>query len=351
MEKDEKEKKYSIIEPFFKKKKKLRDIEKETEISYATLKRWVKQYKDLGKKGLMKKTRVDKNKYKKVNESTLIYLKELYSEYHSLPITKLYEKAKNTILSYNNMISYPTFFRIINNLDENIKKTSINSFRKETVYEYGIYQKALVLPFFDNKNKIFYLTVFYNKQNYKIVNIIFEEKKRDFKKIFNFIRESIIIEGEYPKNLSLDLNIEGVSKRLLKEIYFKTNINVIEEDVEEGILDLLKYIDTDILKEFEIKKPKEVLEVFLFIKEYLFLEAEKVKKLNLKNLEKLLYFVKFYKRKVYKDGILLKNNQYNHLSLKRYEAKIVEVFYNEFKPESIEIYLDGCFLSNAKLIK
>ncbi|MGL5671188.1 MAG: helix-turn-helix domain-containing protein, partial [Cetobacterium sp.] len=147
MKTDEKNRKYKILEPFFKKEKKLREIEKETQISYATLKRWVSQYKDSGEKGLVKKTRVDKNTFKKVNEDVMEHLKALYKEYHTLPVTKLYDKAKNTLSSYNSMISYPTFFRIINNLDENIKQNSIKSVKKDKVYEYAIIQKAIPIPF------------------------------------------------------------------------------------------------------------------------------------------------------------------------------------------------------------
>ena len=55
MEKETQLKKFKIIEPFLRKEKKLRDIEKESGISYATLKRWIKAYKEEGVLGLDKK--------------------------------------------------------------------------------------------------------------------------------------------------------------------------------------------------------------------------------------------------------------------------------------------------------
>ena len=58
---------YKIIEPFLKKEKKLKEIESETNVSYATLKRWVTQYKTSGLSGLKKKNRVDKDTSKKIN--------------------------------------------------------------------------------------------------------------------------------------------------------------------------------------------------------------------------------------------------------------------------------------------
>ena len=56
-EKDTQIKRFKIIEPFLRKEKKLKDIEKETNISYATLKRWIKAYKEKGMLGLDKKER------------------------------------------------------------------------------------------------------------------------------------------------------------------------------------------------------------------------------------------------------------------------------------------------------
>ncbi|MCQ8211295.1 Mu transposase C-terminal domain-containing protein [Cetobacterium somerae] len=348
---DEKNKKYKILEPFFKKEKKLREIEKETQISYATLKRWVSQYKDLGEKGLLKKTRADKNTFKKVNEDTLSHLKTLYKEYHTLPITKLYDKAKNTLNSCNTMISYPTFFRIINNLDENIKQNSIKSVKKDKVYEYAIIQKAVPIPFFYNKNKIYYLTIFYNKENYKIINFIFEEEKRELIKLFNFIQESIIIEGAYPKNISLDEKIMGVSKNLLRIIFFQTKINFIQEETDENILRFIKYIDTDILKEFNKNKPNNIYEISQFIKKYLFIEENEINQLSDDDKIRLLYFLNKYKRKVYNSGVRVKNNVYNSPSLKEREGTIVDVFYNEFSKEKVEVYSQGKLIDIAKIIK
>lgn len=351
MKEDEKNRKYRILEPFFKKEKKLKEIEEETQISYATLKRWVSQYRDLGEKGLIKKTRIDKNTFKKVNDDVMDYLKNLYKEYHALPVTKLYEKAKNTLDSYNSMISYPTFFRIINNLDENIKENSLKSVKKDKVFEYAIVQKAVPIPFFDNKNKIFYLTIFYNKENYKIINFIFEEEKRELIKLFNFIQKSIIIEGAYPKNISLDERIQGVSKNLLRTIFFQTKINLIQEEADENMLGFIRYIDTDILKEFNKKKPKDVEDISLFIKKYLFIEENKTERVSEDEGIKLLYFLHKYKRKVYNSGVRVKNNIYGSITLRDREGDIVDVFYNEFSIEKVDIYIKGIFIGKAEIIK
>ncbi|WP_298066477.1 Mu transposase C-terminal domain-containing protein, partial [uncultured Cetobacterium sp.] len=267
------------------------------------------------------------------------------------PVTKLYDKAKNTLSSYNSMISYPTFFRIINNLDENIKQNSIKFVKKDRVYEYAIIQKAIPIPFFNNKNKIFYLTIFYNKENYKIINFIFEEEKRELIKLFNFIQESIIIEGAYPKNISLDERIQGVSKNLLRTIFFKTKISLIQEEADENMMGFVRYIDTDILKEFNKEKPKNIKEISLFIKKYLFIEDNKIEGLNSEEKYKLLYFLHKYKRKVYNSTVRVKNNIYSSSLLKDKEGSVVDIFYNEFSIERVDVYMKDIFIDKAKIIK
>ena len=78
------EEKLKIIEPFLKKEKKLKEIEEESSISYATLKRWVKAYKEKGVKGLTKKERSDKNNFKKVDEGDLEHIETFYEKNKNL---------------------------------------------------------------------------------------------------------------------------------------------------------------------------------------------------------------------------------------------------------------------------
>ena len=66
--------KYSIIEPFLKKEKKLKELSSEHNIPYSTLKRWIKAYKELGVKGLSKKIRSDKDSFRKADDETMKYI-------------------------------------------------------------------------------------------------------------------------------------------------------------------------------------------------------------------------------------------------------------------------------------
>ena len=252
--------------------------------------------------------------------------------------------------SYNTMISYPTFFRIINNLDENIKQNSIKSVKKDRIYSYGIIQKVVPIPFFDSKNKIFYLTIFYSKQDYRIINFIFEEKKRELIKLFNFIRESIIIEGEYPKEISIDDKIIGSTKNILRKVFFETKIDLYQEEADTNMLSYVGHINDDLLKEFGNNKPSNLEEVIFFIKKYFFIVDVKdnIEDINI-DIEKLRYFLNRYKRKVYKEEVRVKNSIYTCKILKDFEGEIVDIFYNEFLVEKIDIYLKEKFLGAAKI--
>lgn len=75
-----------------KKKKKLKEIEEEENISYATLKRWVNAYKKNGIIGLEKKSREDKNSFRNIDEDGIEKIKSVCRESGETSITKLYGK-------------------------------------------------------------------------------------------------------------------------------------------------------------------------------------------------------------------------------------------------------------------
>lgn len=337
---------YTILEPFFNKKKKLKEIEKESEISYSTLKRWVSSYKKNGKEGLKPKEREDKNCFKSVDLESINFIKKMYETYHSLPVTKIYDKTKLILSEKNILISYQTFFRIINNLDENIKKNAIKNIKKEKIYEHGVMIKEIYLPFFNNKNEVYYLTIYYNRENYEIINFIFEKKKRDIKKLLSFFRTSIIKSIEKPKYLSLDIKIP-ITKNLIRTIFFQSEIDIISEEVDENIKEELKYLNLDILKEFENGKPKDKTEVEEFLKRYFFIKEDNNEE---DNRDKFLYFLEKYKRKIHLGTIRLKNRNYKIDILKKYEDEIVDVYYDEFNKKIIEIYIDKEYLGQGKLL-
>ena len=138
---------------------------------------------------------------------------------------------------------------------------------------------------------------------------------------------------------------------MLRTIFFQTKINLIQEEADENMLGFIRYIDTDILKEFNKKKSKDVEDISLFIKKYLFIEENKTERVSEDDGIKLLYFLHKYKRKVYNSGVRVKNNIYGSITLRDREGDIVDVFYNEFSIEKVDIYMKGIFIGKAEIIK
>ena len=120
---------FKIIEPFLKKKKKLKEIEEEENISYATLKRWVNAYKKNGIIGLEKKSREDKNSFRNIDEDGIKKIKSVCRESGETSITKLYANCKKKFPETFS-ISYATFYRVVNNIDEFFNKTTVKYMEK-----------------------------------------------------------------------------------------------------------------------------------------------------------------------------------------------------------------------------
>jgi len=342
------EKKFKIIEPFLNGEKKLRDIEKETEVSYATLKRWVKSYKEDGIDGLNKKERIDKNNHKKINAKELLTIKNFYINNNSLSITKLFDKY--TEFSDKMNISYPTFYRIINNLDGFVKKSSEFHIRKIEKYgaSYGLFQHPLYFPF--NSKKIFYLNLFFEIPSLKIVNFYFDKEPKTFKKLYPFVRDSILKSGMYPKEIFLTNTILEASKNSLRQCFFESSINFLIDD-EFEMKDLKKFcgfIEEDLSHEFYGKKDLSEIEVQEFLEKYIFMEVEEKKEIDFDLQRKLDFFLNKSIRKVYKYGVRLKNYLYFNEILKDFENEILEVKHCSFNENYIIIYKEDRFLCIAE---
>ncbi len=116
------EKRYQVIKPFLEGEKKLKEIENESGISYATLKRWVKSYKETGISGLKKKVRKDKSQHRSISHRTMDFIKKTYESNPNIKISSLYKKCCAFLKEINEeSISYNTVYRIVNNLDKYIQ--------------------------------------------------------------------------------------------------------------------------------------------------------------------------------------------------------------------------------------
>ena len=309
------QKKLKIIEPFLNKEKKLKEIEEESNISYATLKRWVKAYKENGLDGLNKKERVDKNNYKKLEPLELEKIKRLYGKNKNLSISKLYEQYST--LSEKMNISYPTFYRIINNLDSFVKNSSKPYIRSIEIseYSYGIFQYPIYFPF--NLQKIYYMTFFFEISSLRIVNFSFDREQRTFKKLYLFIRESILKEGVFPKEIFLTNTVLEVSKKSLRECFFESSISfLIDDDFDYNELRrFCHFLELDLSHQFYGKKDLTENDILEFLNTYIYIEQSESKFLEFYYQRKLDFFLTKSIRKVNKSRIRLKKYIYFNVIL------------------------------------
>ncbi|MBN2837202.1 MAG: helix-turn-helix domain-containing protein [Fusobacteriaceae bacterium] len=341
------QKKLKIIEPFLNKEKKLKEIEEESNVSYATLKRWVKAYKESGLEGLNKKERADKNNYKKLEPKELEKIKKLYGKNKNLSISKLYEQY-STITGKMN-ISYPTFYRIINNLDSFVKNSSKPYIKTIEVpeYSYGIFQYPVYFPF--NLQKIYYITLFFEISTLRIVNYSFDKEQKTFKKLYLFLRESILKEGVFPKEIFLTNTILEVSKKSLRECFFETSISfLIDDDFDYSELRRFShFLELDLSHQFYGNKNITENDIFQFLNAYIYIEQKETRDLEFYYQRKLDFFLTKSIRKVNRSRIRLKNYIYFSDVLKDFENEILEIKHSPYNETAIIVYENKDFICEA----
>lgn len=362
---------YKIIEPFLKKEKKLKDIENEKNISYATLKRWVKAYKENGIEGLIKKERKDKNQYRSLDEKTYEFIKESYEKNPDIKISNLYEKCCKFIKTFSdNTISYHTVYRAVNNLDDFVKNhASINIEKiKKKHQAYRIVQTPLninIRDFRQNSIKKPYLYLIYDISTNDILNYYLSFTKLDLKKSAAFLRDTIIKNYKpnenffiKPQNLLID-SFEIKNKRKIEQI--KEILDIKIENYYEPNKDMEKFINflksdlKNLLKETHFTNSLHDLDKILY--SYIFMNN--IKNLNdenpfsssgiLKDIDKLDILLGSAKRKVQEYGIRFRNGIYRNPDLKQHTGNILDIKYNVNDLKEIKVYFKGFFLCMAYL--
>lgn len=235
-------KKFKIIEPFLRKEKKLKDIEKETGVSYATLKRWIKSYKENGIIGLDKKERQDKNSFRAVDEAGINIIKKLCKESEEHNISELYDKCKNYLEEKEYNISYPTFYRIVNNLDGFFKKTSrlhMKKIKKENEVYVAVETSLYILLKLENGDYIVpKMIVIFDASSLQIINYMLYLENSNIYGVLGFLRKTILkvslLEKDFikPKEILLSCTAQ-LGRDIAKEIYDKTAIKILEYKSEE----------------------------------------------------------------------------------------------------------------------
>ena len=316
---------FKIIEPFLKKKKKLKEIEEEENISYATLKRWVNAYKKNGIIGLEKKSREDKNSFRNIDEDGIEKIKSVCRESGETSITKLYANCKKKFPETFS-ISYATFYRVVNNIDEFFNKTTVKymeKIKKENqcylVFDVPLY--VLVDDFFSNKKVVPRLLIMLDAASLEPINFAIDYYFSNFYSLLGFIREGIL-----KVSIKNDKFIDFI-KRDIEEFYKKNNYE----------LTLLKL--TEFLSNYIYVQKKE----YAFSINYNMLN-------NIKYLRQLDIFLQLTTRKITDSKVRVKNFQYISSILKGLNGQDIFVKFSPINPKIIYLFAQNTYIGIANIV-
>lgn len=361
-------KRFKIIEPFLRKEKKLKEIEIESGISYATLKRWTKSYKENGMLGLDKKKREDKNSFKSVDEKDLKLIKKLCETSDDGNISKLYNKYTSFFKNKKYNISYPTFYRIVNNIDHFFKKSTdlhIEKIKKENEVYIVIEIPTYILLNINNVKKVPNLIIMFDASNLNIINFSVVFETSNIYSLLGFIRQSILkvssLKGKLniPKEILIDTK-NSIPRNIAKSIFDETKIKLSEYSNIPNNNELLRFINflrDDIYKEFKLKN-KNISFDYLsaFLNSYIYLDSTKYNyTIDYKILEKQLkfrvldIFLQSSTRKISSSALRFKNLLYKDNLLKSFEGKEIEVKSNPLDYSFLHLFSQGKFIGTVEI--
>lgn len=360
-EKETQLKRFKIIEPFLRKEKKLKDIEKESNISYATLKRWIKAYKEKGVLGLDKKEREDKNSFRAIDDTGINIIKKIYKDSDETNISKLYDRCKEYLKEKEYNISYPTFYRIVSNLDGFFKKTSrlhIKKIKKEHEV-YAAIEVALYILVKGKENilKVPKLLVIFDVATLEIINYEVYYENYSIYNILGFLREALLkvfaVNMEFIKPKEILVSSESFGNReLIKKIYDETGIKILEYRSEEKKIDeFIDFLREDIYKVYVANnKEINVQTIENFIQSYIYLDSGRYShNIDVSFLEQremcreLDIFLQSAKRKVSFSSLRFKNIIYKSDVLKEFNGEEIEIKYNPSNLEKIYVFKNNKF--------
>jgi len=357
-------KRFKIIEPFLRKEKKLREIELESGISYATLKRWTKAYKENGIIGLDKKRREDKNSFKSVDKEEINLIKKLCKNSDDGNISKLYNKYTSFFKNKKYNISYPTFYRIVNNIDHFFKKSSdlhLKKIKKENEIYVVIEIPTYILVNLDAKiKKVPNLIIMFDASNLEVINFSIAFETSNIYSLLGFIRQSILkvssLNGKLkmPKEILIDTK-NSIPRNIAKSIFDVTTIKVSEYSYNyhnDELLRFLNFLKEDLYKEFKLKNKNITSnELITFLNSYIYLDSTKYNYvIEPKLLEKQFHFrvldvfLQSSTRKIYSSAIRFKNLLYKDEILKNLEGKEVEIKSNPLDYNFLHLFSNGKFI-------
>lgn len=358
---------FKIIEPFLRKEKKLKEIEEESGISYATLKRWVNAYKKNGVLGLDKKQRTDKDSYRTIDEDGVDLIEQLCRESKETKISKLYSFCVEKLSDKYN-ISYPTFYRIVSNLDGFFNKSS--NFHLQKIKKENMAYLILEIPLYilvaeeERGHKIVpQLLISIDAAAMKPISHALNYNTSSIYTLLSFIRETIlkvsITAGKMVKPQEVLVSSENINnKKILKSIYDETGIKLTEYFSEnEEIKKFIDYLVTDIETYYHEKNNTLLYEELKnFLDSYIYLDNPRYNfKLDPYTVNSLPYvrefdiFLQVFSRKITRGAIRFNNSIYFDKKLNELEGKRVLVKFNPLNFENILIFFNNKFWGTVSL--
>lgn len=351
--------KLNVIKMFLENKKTLKEISREENISYSTLKRWVKKFNDEGKEGLNSKERSDKNSFRKVDNNLLTTIRTFYLENKNNSLQTIYNELKN---NFNSNISFNTFYRIVSNLDEYLKEKSSIEINKNIKNGDVYIVKSFISYNFieiDNTQKLPIIFLIFNSSDLDIIDFHIEFSLNSSLNILAFLRESIILGilkykiTHLPKEILNDSHFK-LSNNMRREINDSSSIKIYDFTYENKEIErFINFLNIDVENNLKSNLTYESLHSFL--SNYLkvnknlptFLETEDKNLLIL--LSKLNIFLPKVKRKIHSYGIQIHNIIFNDtIYLKRYLGQVVEVIYNPLNLDFILAFKKNYLVAKVK---
>jgi putative transposase len=283
-------------------------------------------------------------------------------------ITKLYANCKKKFPETFS-ISYATFYRVVNNIDEFFNKTTVKymeKIKKENqcylVFDVPLY--VLVDDFFSNKKVVPRLLIMLDSASLEPINFAIDYYFSNFYSLLGFIREGILkvsIKNDkfiIPKEILVaSKNINN--KKILKEIYNELGIKISEHYTENSeVHKFIDFIKRDI-EEFYKKNNYELtlLKLTEFLSNYIYVQKKEYafsinyNMLNsIKYLRQLDIFLQLTTRKITDSKVRVKNFQYISSILKGLNGQDIFVKFSPINPKIIYLFAQNTYIGIANIV-
>lgn len=363
---DPKEKRFRIIKPFLNGEKKLKEIETDSGVSYATLKRWVKSYKETGFSGLKKKIRKDKSHHRNLSDQSFNFIKRTYIENPGIKVSNLYKKYSHFIKDLKEeSVSYATIHRVVSNLD--IFTQSHAAFHLKNFKKKNQSYRLTVIPLFfkvycpsKKRFAVPYIYMCYDSTTTDILNYRISFDLYSLDEALSLLRDTILKcqrsneASFFPKEYVIDAFKLKENKKL-KLIKEKLNIEIYNSSYVIPEIEKFKsFISEDISKLAENPKALEDLNSLdKIIFSYIYMYDRPLKNSCDFSLprdtfeESLDILLNKTERSIQEYGIRFKNNIYKHPYLRDLVSTKAEIRFDSYDLSYVYVYISNKYICTS----